>query len=65
MNCSLIIRVDRPLVGRPFGRKARWILRMACGAVHDSNSLEPPVSIRCDRPCKQTAPRRVRPPFDF
>jgi len=33
MCCSLIARVDKPLSGRPFGRRARWILRMACGRI--------------------------------
>lgn len=41
LSCSLIASVDRPLSGRPFGRPARWILRMQCGAVYPSNLLEP------------------------
>lgn len=46
-RCSLVTLAERPLVGRPFGRPARWIIRMVCGAVYDTNSLEPPVSVKC------------------
>lgn len=69
MKCSLITTISKPLVGKPFGRPARWILRMACGAVHDTNLVEPPVSITRDRTdCKQSAPpapQRVRPKMDW
>ena len=69
MRCSLIRSIDRPLSGKPFGRPARWILRMVCGAVRDSNLIEPPVSVSCNRDdCKHSAPpapQRVRPPLEW
>lgn len=69
-RCSLVRLVDKPLMGKPFGRPARWLLRMVCGAVHDSNLLEPPVSIPCSHmgACRHEAPappRKVRPPFEW
>ena len=69
-RCSLVRAAERPPVGKPFGRPARWLLRMVCGAIHDSNLLEPPVSVICEHTegCEfaaPAAPRKVRPPLEW